>query len=201
MADGGAPIQTIPNLPVAISLAGPEQLWVNQAGVDVRTTIAGIADYVENQIGLAGPVVTSFNGRGGAVVLTSADVAATGYGQGTFVPLTGAATVTGPFTFSPAFGRSAFIVLNKAASGPYDYIMGQTAGLDRWQLVLGDGAPESGSNTGSNFDLFAYADDGQTLLGNWLSINRATGVVTLTALQGAGAGAVIDNCIIDAGTF
>ena len=36
----GNPLQTIPNLPPAISLSGEEQFWINQAGVDRRTTLA-----------------------------------------------------------------------------------------------------------------------------------------------------------------
>jgi hypothetical protein len=201
MADGGSPIQTIPNLPPAISLAGPEQLWINQAGVDRRAGIDDIANFVELQLGFAGSVVTSFNGRHGDILLTAADVTATGFGAGSFVPVTGYATVTGPLTFTPAAGRDAYIVLNKSASGPADYILGQTAGLARWQVTLGDTAPESGSNTGSNFAISATADDGVTSLGAWLSIARATGVVTITSLLGAGSGGTINNFTLDAGTF
>lgn len=39
----GNPIQTIPNLPPAVSVAGPEQVWINQAGVDRRTSLQQIA--------------------------------------------------------------------------------------------------------------------------------------------------------------
>lgn len=199
MADG-SPTQTIPNLPPAIALAGPEQIWICQAGVDLRTDVAGIAYYVETQLGLAGPVVTSFNGRYGDVVLTIGDIQATGFGAGSFVPVTGNVNVTGPLTFAPPAGRDAYITLNKAASGPADYIMGSTNGLSRWRLMLGDNAPESGGNTGSNVDFQAYADDG-TPLGTWLTINRASGAVSVTKLQGAGTGGVIDIFTIDAGTF
>jgi hypothetical protein len=45
MADGN-PIQTIPNLPPAIALAGPEQFWINQAGVDRRTSLVDILAWV-----------------------------------------------------------------------------------------------------------------------------------------------------------
>jgi hypothetical protein len=200
MADGGIPIQTIPNLPPAISLAGPEQLWINQAGVDRRTGIEDIASFVELQLGYAGSVVTSFNGRYGAITLTAADVVATGFGAGSFVPVTGNVNVTGPLNFTPAAGQDAYITLAKATSGPANYIMGSAAGIARWQLVLGDTAAESGANSGSNFDLLAYADNG-TAVGNWLSISRATGAVTVASLHGAGAGGVLDNFTLDAGTF
>lgn len=36
------PLQTIPNLPVATGLSGTEELWVNQSGVDRRTTTGAI---------------------------------------------------------------------------------------------------------------------------------------------------------------
>jgi hypothetical protein len=39
----GNPVQSIPNLPPAISLSGSEQTWISQAGVDRRTTLAAIA--------------------------------------------------------------------------------------------------------------------------------------------------------------
>jgi hypothetical protein len=43
----GLPVQTIPNLPPAIAVAGPEQLWINQAGVDRRTTLSAVAALVK----------------------------------------------------------------------------------------------------------------------------------------------------------
>ena len=42
----GNPLQTIPNLPPAISVSGEEQVWINQAGVDRRVRL--------NQIALSG---------------------------------------------------------------------------------------------------------------------------------------------------
>lgn len=40
------PLQTIPNLPPAIALDGSEQLWINQAGVDLRTTVIEVGAMV-----------------------------------------------------------------------------------------------------------------------------------------------------------
>jgi hypothetical protein len=199
MADG-SPIQTIPNLPPAVALAGPEQFWINQAGVDLRATVDDFSSYVETRLGYAGSVVTSFNGRHGDIFLTAADITATGFGVGSFVPLSGNVTVTGPLTFASASGHDAFIALNKSASGPSDYILGSTAGLARWKLVLGDAAPEAGANTGSNFDIMAYTDAG-SLLDTWFSIDRATGVVTASYIRGKAPGGVLDNFTMDAGTF
>jgi hypothetical protein len=39
----GNPLQSIPGLPPAIGVSGAEQLWINQAGVDRRVTLAQIA--------------------------------------------------------------------------------------------------------------------------------------------------------------
>jgi hypothetical protein len=61
----GNPIQTIPNLPPAIGLSGDEQTWINQAGVDRRTSLSAIAALV---------VVPPPNGGGGGVVDGSAAV-------------------------------------------------------------------------------------------------------------------------------
>jgi hypothetical protein len=57
----------------------------------------------------------------------------------------------------------------------------------RWLIALGDSAPETGGNAGSNFGINHYADDG-TLLGSVMTINRATGAVTIPNLVGGGGG-------------
>ena len=54
-----------------------------------------------------------------------------------------------------------------------------SAGSERWAIITGisTSAPESGGNTGSDFQLTRYSDAG-TQLGSPLAINRATGVMT-----------------------
>jgi hypothetical protein len=49
----------------------------------------------------------------------------------------------------------------------------------RWQLVLGDATPETGANAGTNFSINRFADDGTTLLGTPLTIDRASGQVLI----------------------
>jgi hypothetical protein len=49
-----------------------------------------------------------------------------------------------------------------------------TYGNYRWSVVLGDGTAEQGGNTGSNFEINRFADDG-SLLGSALEFDRATG--------------------------
>jgi microcystin-dependent protein len=72
----------------------------------------------------------------------------------------------------------AHLTLNKPAAGVYSGAFGQTNGLDRWAILLGDAAAEGGSNAGSNFAVERYSDAG-ALIDSPITINRATGVVTL----------------------
>ena len=81
-----------------------------------------------------------------------------------------------------AFGGSVTIT---ATNGSFisQGVSGQWTGLDlktgtsnRWKINR-NGAAESGSNAGSNFEIYAYMDDGSTSI-TPLSITRATGVAT-----------------------
>lgn len=57
-------------------------------------------------------------------------------------------------------------------------VMFQTAGQNRW-AVYTDGTAEGGSNAGSNFAIARYDDTGTNIVGNPISIARATGTVTI----------------------
>lgn len=92
-----------------------------------------------------------------------------------------------------AEGGVSNIEMNAVASGTGNYITTNVAGNLRWQLKLGNGSAETGSNAGSNFAISRYADNG-TLLGDVMSILRSngdvgfsTGSVTLGSL-GASVG-------------
>jgi hypothetical protein len=78
-------------------------------------------------------------------------------------------------------------------------IYGAKGGLNRWQMVLGTGAAESGGNTGSDFGLNAIADDGSTLVTTAFVIARNTGLVSLagnpTAPLGAATKGYVDNSL------
>jgi hypothetical protein len=52
-------------------------------------------------------------------------------------------------------------------------------GIARWTVELGGSTAETGGNTGTDFALTAFADDG-TLLGYPLTVERATGNVAIT---------------------
>jgi hypothetical protein len=75
------------------------------------------------------------------------------------------------------------VYLNKSASGQQAVLYGQTAGVNRWAIGLGDTTAETGSNAGSNFGIFAYSDAG-TYLGYPVLINRASFAVTFTGIPG-----------------
>ena len=91
---------------------------------------------------------------------------------GPYLPLTGG-TMTGPLYMQ----GSNMIALNSPLSGGQSAILGQKAGLNRWQLMLGDYTTEGLNNVGSNFSLVAFSTTGPAL-GTWLSIARADGATT-----------------------
>jgi Chaperone of endosialidase len=69
------------------------------------------------------------------------------------------------------------LYVNKTASGQSAIVNGRLNGLDRWRFLLGNFSAESGSNTGSDFELQRFSD-AAAYLGSPLSINRATGAAT-----------------------
>jgi hypothetical protein len=98
-----------------------------------------------------------------------------------FLPL-GGGTLTGTLIVAPASG-DAPLRLNKAASGASSFIYGQTAGVTRWQMVVGNSGAESGANVGSDFTLKRYSDAGVSI-DTPLSIARSTGNATFSAQVG-----------------
>jgi hypothetical protein len=68
-------------------------------------------------------------------------------------------------------------------------IVGQHIDKTRWIMHLGNATVETGTgNTGSDFDLLPYADDGVTGLGTALLFSRATGLGTVKGDPTAGLG-------------
>ena len=63
-------------------------------------------------------------------------------------------------------------------SGTSRVINGQTLGINRWSLSLGDTTVEGGANSGSHFRIGRYTDNG-TLIQDALTINRTTGDVVV----------------------
>lgn len=94
---------------------------------------------------------------------------------------------------------SAQITLNKTTVSPGANLIGQFNGVARWYVSLGDAASEGGSNAGSNFTITNYSDTG-AYLGAPLSINRATGQVTVQAAP-ATPQSVATKAYVDATSF
>ena len=93
-----------------------------------------------------------------------------------FVGVTGD-TMTGNLSIAKA---SPQLVLSKSASGQANSILGMKSAVSRWQVDLGDGLPETGSNNGSDFAVSRYSDAG-ALLNAPLVVSRATGDMTLNS--------------------
>ena len=74
---------------------------------------------------------------------------------------------------------STSVFLNKAAGTNLNQIVGSRVGLSRWTMYLGDGTAESSGNVGSDFGIARYNDAGGGI-DFPLTINRATGVVTMS---------------------
>jgi hypothetical protein len=72
------------------------------------------------------------------------------------------------------------LTLNKAASGQTNILQGITNNVGRWALSLGDSTPESGSNAGSDFSLYRYADAGD-FLGTAFTVSRSTAAATFAS--------------------
>lgn len=98
---------------------------------------------------------------------------------GPYMPISG-----GTFTGVVTFPSNNSIAINGPSSTAHA-ILGQVAGLARWQLNLPDQTSEGVGNAGSNFSLSAYSTTGG-FLGTWLTIARADGAATF-----AGAGVTL----------
>jgi hypothetical protein len=124
--------------------------------------------------------VSSFNGRGGAVTLTAADVSGVG------AAMLAGSTFTG--TVGINVGSSNAITINKpSAAAGNNLIVGASAGLSRWSMTLGNSSAESGSNAGSDLSISRFNDAG-TLIDAPFNIYRNTGLVVLNdALQVGGS--------------
>jgi hypothetical protein len=67
-----------------------------------------------------------------------------------------------------------FLTLNRTVPGGVSGILGSYLGVARWQINLGNQAAETGTGSGSDFDIHLYNDAGG-LIGTPLTITRNTG--------------------------
>lgn len=89
------------------------------------------------------------------------------------VSATGGGTITGPLVLR---GAAPQISLDATGAG-INMISGLRNTLNRWLLQLGNNVAETGGNTGSEFNLYGYDDNGTTGWGV-LNVNRNTKVTS-----------------------
>jgi hypothetical protein len=125
-------------------------------------TAAGIV-YVWNGQGWG---VKPFAGEAGGPVDSYTKTEAHWY----FVDVAGDTMTEGLNIASPTYS---FLKLNSVAAGAGADYYGQVAGKNRWIMRMGGTPAEGGSNTGSDFALSAYRDDGASFLGTVMTAKRA----------------------------
>jgi len=120
----GNPLQTIPNLPPAITISGAEQTWINQAGVDRRIPLSFIALLLGQGIGatfsiiVGGPLTLAYGGFYGV----ETDLAAVTL---TLPPLTHAGLI---FVADVGYNASANPITINAAGADLTALFGATSG-------------------------------------------------------------------------
>jgi len=87
--------------------------------------------------------------------------------------------VTGALSATGAITNTADDFIRSGAAGGVRGYWVKTSGTNRW-FIYANGTAESGSNAGSNFAIAAYNDAGSGL-GDYFSINRATGAAAFAA--------------------
>ena len=85
-------------------------------------------------------------------------------------------------------------LLMKSPAGQGNWLGAFIGGKQRWEIDLGNGVAESGSNAGSNFQIARFNDAG-TFIDDPLIIRRSDGLVTINALSAPQA--IGDNRIIN----
>lgn len=150
------------------------------AGITALILSAGSA--ASPSLGIGSATTGLYSSGGGETAITSVGVKVGNFdAQGLkTAPTTGAASNR---TISVNAGASNIIDRPVAALGSLTY---RTSGLDRWH-VEADSDAESGANAGSTFRVRGYNDAG-ALLGTYLSIARATGILTSNGYTPSSAG-------------
>lgn len=134
--------------------------------INWRAVAVGIGLGLSSTAVLAQSGVTSFNGRTGAVTLTSGDVTT----ALTYTPVNKAGdTMTGLLTLPDN------LVLTNTVASNTRAVVYQTSGSSRWALAA-DTAAESGTSVGSNFD-FDRIDNSGVFIDVPLQILRSNGQV------------------------
>jgi hypothetical protein len=86
----------------------------------------------------------------------------------------------GKFLLTGNISNVTSIAIDAAATG-WRGLTYSTSGASRWIFQIPGGMTESGSNVGSDFSLYAMADNGTTVVAQPLSFTRSTGLTTVGA--------------------
>ena len=166
-------------------------------GID--STVKSVSNVANAAVPLAGGVTmtgqlngTAFNASGNinAATLSAASV---------FSVNSSAQCIANAFIANVPSGTFGLSITG--ASGTARAIQGQTAGVSRWALQLGNGVPEGTSNAGSDFQIQPYSDAGALLTGGSFQIQRASMVTSINAIGAnwwttTGTGAVGDASLM-----
>jgi hypothetical protein len=135
---------------------------------------------------------TIAGGLGVAGAIYAGSLAASGLTPGRIPYMTTGGLLTDNARFQFASSNNVRLILGDGTSGTGNtriemntvagsatYIQGLKAGLSRWLMNIGNSNAETGSNAGSNFELFAYDDAGSVIDAPIFIYRAAGGVMTI----------------------
>jgi hypothetical protein len=138
----------------------------NAASAITATQVA-----ISPAIGSLGPHVQA------GLTYLNTNMATSGYVAATYLPF-GGGTMSGPIHSVPGDTIDGPVGVNRG-------LFGRTGTANRWQLCLGEGTAEGGSNAGSHFQIARYNDSG-ALIDVPLIINRQYANITIQTNPQAG---------------
>lgn len=148
------------------------QMRVHHTNNAIREVMAQLRTSIE-----PGAQVNNFSGTTGGndnrILRADGTGGATLQASSAVIDDSGNMTITGNCAVAKTWPA---LLLNKPAAGTGAELKGQTNGLTRWNVALGNNAAESGSNVGSNYVISRY-DDAGTWIEDVLTIRRSTGYV------------------------
>jgi hypothetical protein len=170
---------------VGNNTAGQAQLTLNGAASGFRIQVAQTAG-VNRWLWGANATAEAGGNAGSDFTINGYADNGTGLGADFLVNrATGMVTAINGITSGSNTNGAPYLVSNGAA-GSYRQMFVETAGVNRWRWGA-DNTAEGGSNAGSNFQIYAYADAG-TSIGSYLTISRATGLANFPFGVNGGTG-------------